>query len=316
VAWIAVVGMSGCASRTELLIGVITDLKAPDALDTVQLTVTRTRDGFVEASVPWTLSGEVDQPFNLPGSYGLSADHGGETLQLDLLGFKGSAQLVARTSILSVVDGQTLFYRMALTAGCASLGDCGSGMTCVEGTCKDVHVDATTFPSFSGELVDELTCNSGVTYLDTDTGTPMTLSSDAAACPNNLCTEGTCYVPPQPSSNACRTSGLYTMTFNCTGECAPGIPGSSQSVLVDQTPGVFQFGFGSGQPACTSDTFLAGDACTEAITCPIDMPGGSDAAIGMVTGDLDWDASGTSATGTLMFTCSTQFSCNVTLAPG
>jgi hypothetical protein len=190
--------LAGCRSRTELMIGVATDIRAPDVLDEVQLSVTRTSDGFTEELVSWQITGQLDQPFNLPGSYGVYAPDGNPiTVQLDLTGNKNGAPVVTRRAILGLVDGQTLFYRLGLTAGCQTMQDCGSpNMSCIEGTCKDVHLDSSTFPAFTTDLVTTLTCDSGVNYIDTSTGSPMTRSADAPSCPPGQCSEGTCLAPP------------------------------------------------------------------------------------------------------------------------
>lgn len=192
---------AACQQRTEVLVGIVTDLKAPDAFDSVQYTVTRTSDGFVEQSNNFPISGLVDVPLNLPGSFGETSDlDTPPTIQIDVQGVKGASTVVVdRTAILTLVPGQTLFFRMGLTAGCAAKGDCGPTMSCIEGVCRDQHVDNTTLPSFDGTFVDNLTCDSGIAYIDTDTDTPMTFTGDASDCPSNQCTEGTCYLPPMTS---------------------------------------------------------------------------------------------------------------------
>jgi hypothetical protein len=196
----------GCAQpRTELMIGVVTDLKAPDALDSAQLIVTRTKDGFVEQQVDWSISGIRDIPNNLPGSYGIYSDGEETQLQIELNGFKGNNLVVSRKAVLNLVSDKTLFFRMGLTAGCVAKDDCTPNQTCVEGVCQDVHVNPLQLPDYTTDLVTEVTCTSGASYIDTSTGAPMPQSDDADMCPANLCVEGTCLKPPPPPDPTPRT---------------------------------------------------------------------------------------------------------------
>src|SRR5262249_30891470 len=91
-------------------------------------------------------------------------------------------------------------FRMGLTAGCSTKTDCTGDQTCVEGTCQSIEIDQHQLPEFTEDLVTELTCTSGATYIDTATGAPMRVSEDAGACPRNLCHEGTCLKPPPNGS--------------------------------------------------------------------------------------------------------------------
>jgi hypothetical protein len=195
----AVAIAGGCQQRTELVIGIVTDLQAPNELDLVELVVDDGTTGVPLLDEQFTISGRVDVPSNLPGSYGLLGDGQNDELTLDLRGFAGSALVVERTSIVSLVADQTLFYRMALASLCDAsipgslMMDCGSGQTCQEGTCVGNQFDAKTFPAFETELVDNLTCDSGTAYIDTDSNAPMT--TIGSGCGSGACHEGTCYKP-------------------------------------------------------------------------------------------------------------------------
>lgn len=205
----------GCAQpRTELMVGVVTDLKAPDVIDNVQLIVTRTSDGFPEVQATWDITGIRDQPFNLPGSYGIYSDGAETQLSFELDGLKGTDVLVTRKAILNLVSEKTLFFRMGLTAGCVAKTDCTPNQSCVEGVCQDVNVDSRQFPDFTDDLVNEVTCVSGAQYIDTSTGAPMPQSDDATMCPANLCVEGTCLKPPPPADPTPRTvTGTQFTTY-------------------------------------------------------------------------------------------------------
>jgi hypothetical protein len=207
------------------MIGLATDIRAPDLLDSVQLNVTRMRDGFPEEQLPpWTISGLPDQPFNLPGSYGVYSPDGSEVkVQLDLVGLKDDSPVVTRSAILSLVNGKTLFVRLGLVTGCMNRSDCGSDQTCVEGRCSSRVIDQLMLPDYDERLVTELTCNSGTAFINTADGSPMPLSDDAASCPAGLCSEGTCLKPDpsmptpdggdQPDLGPTSVQGTNVLTF-------------------------------------------------------------------------------------------------------
>jgi hypothetical protein len=308
---VAAFALLACQSRTEVLLGVVTDLRAPTALDHVKLLVSRADTGVVELQQDWDITGIPDRVFNLPGSYGISSDNGDVAIEADLLGSLGGNVTVERTAILSLVDGQTLFYRMGLSTSCSTLGSnsCGSGMTCIEGVCKDPHADSTTFPAFDPSLVDTLTCNSGTAYIDTDTGTPMTFSANAAQCPSGMCSEGTCYNPPQPKSGGCVIPQLYNVTFGCSSNCnMPIYPGMTTSLSVTDGQGDANYvanpsdGFDG---TCTSTATAGSAGCTSMFSCTI-----STGANGQASGTILWN--GANARGSAVYTLSSPESCTST----
>lgn len=243
--------LAGCeTSRTQMMIGVVTDVKAPNVLDGAQLTVTRAKDGFVEQQVQWDISGVPNMPFNLPGSYGIYSD--GEEIQLDIVltGTKNGSKVVDRRAVLNLVEGKTLFFRMSLTAGCIGRDDCLATQSCVEGVCRDVNTNARQLPDFTDELVGQLTCNSGTVFIDTATSAPLPFSADADQCPGNLCLEGTCLNPPPDEEGTRVVAGTQFKTFVQTGkttnvptDLAPLVP----QVLVPQIDGTFRMIDGLGR---------------------------------------------------------------------
>ena len=63
----------GCTrGRSEVLLGMLTDLPAPTTLDRVQLIVQQ--QGVQIVQQDWDLSGLPSQPFNLPGSFGIISE--------------------------------------------------------------------------------------------------------------------------------------------------------------------------------------------------------------------------------------------------
>ena len=188
--------LSACTSpRTELIVGIATDLRATNELDSVHLTLSVEDVPFHEED--WTITGNAGAPFNLPGSFGIFRDGDHDRVQIKLTGLRDGAPVVVREAVLGFIDGKTSFYRMGLTSTCMA-NTCPSGQTCVEGVCKARELDPTMFPTFADDLVTTLSCSTPGTpaYLDTASGQAMPLAADAAACPGSLCSEGTCLVPP------------------------------------------------------------------------------------------------------------------------
>ncbi|MBA3393978.1 MAG: hypothetical protein H0T89_15125 [Deltaproteobacteria bacterium] len=212
VALASVALVTGCEQpRTELMIGIATDIRAPNLIDGAELLVTRARDGFIEQQVSWVITGVPNQPVNLPGSYGIYSD--GEEIKLDIVltGLKGATPVVTRRAVLNLVEGKTLFFRMGLTAGCIDKDDCLATQSCTEGVCRDVEINADQLPDFKPELITELSCASGTNYIDTATGVSLPLTEGAEECPVGLCLEGTCLKPP-PEQTGTRTVTGYQFT--------------------------------------------------------------------------------------------------------
>jgi hypothetical protein len=258
--WIALLGiaLAGCQARTELIFGVATDIKTPTVLDAAQLQITRTKDGYVEQLVSWDVTGVPNKPFNLPGSYGVYSD--GDEIQVEALltGFRGSQTIVTRRAVLNLVQGQTLFYRLGLTAGCIDKTDCTAAESCVEGLCKDASIDSQRLPLFTPDLVTRLTCDSGVAYVDTATGMPMPLSADSNACPPELCSEGTCLKPP-PDAAVRSIVGSQLTTFvlpSSTTDVPTDFSSNAPVVLVPDGTGGYTTIPGVGT---TSGTFTIND---------------------------------------------------------
>src|SRR5258706_3595144 len=135
--------LGGCASRTEIVLGAATDLKARNQLDEVRLVVSRGGVPILQPK-PWRLSDVPAGVYELPGSFGLYSPDGSEVrLDVKLEGFKDNLSIVERTSIFSTVAAQTLFTRLTLVSDCnASDGPgCPAGQGCVEGVCRDEKVD-------------------------------------------------------------------------------------------------------------------------------------------------------------------------------
>jgi hypothetical protein len=184
--------VAGCSHpRTELVIGLMTDLSATDMIDTV--TLRAERSGVPVFTQTWLISGVVDEPEALPGSFGVFSADGSEplvTLTATAYANKGTQPVVTRTTVTSLVHEQTLFLRMALVGGCTTMS-CPAGATCVEGVCKAQAIDAHRFPVYRTNMEKNLACASGPKYRDTSTKQLMAVVGDCAS--NEDCVEGTCY---------------------------------------------------------------------------------------------------------------------------
>lgn len=214
-------------SRTELIIGVATDLQATGQLDGVELVVKRADNGTVIAMENFPISGQAGMPNNLPGSYGIFSDGEETKLDITLTGMKAGTKVVARRAVLNLVSGKTIFYRFGLASACMTKTDCVGGQDCAEGQCVSTAINAKRFPDFNETIVETVTCNGVTTYRDTTTNMPMPSSANAAQCPANLCREGTCINPLETCSvqsavNHCRAA-LGACNKGCmTNDCGVG----------------------------------------------------------------------------------------------
>jgi hypothetical protein len=205
--------LAGCA-RTEIMIGLITDIHAPETLNRVEMDVAR--DGVVIIHYPWDVPGIAGQDFALPGSFGInSSDGSASQVEITVGGFKNGTQIVERHATVSLVSGKTLFMRMALVVSCISRSDCAADQTCVEGTCVSRMIDEKTLPDFRAERVTTVECASGSTFVDTASGQPVPMASDATPCPSGKCHEGTCYQPP-PSSSGGTRGDICSQSGSCS----------------------------------------------------------------------------------------------------
>ncbi len=181
---------AGCQPRTEVVIGLLSDLKIPDGLDAVALDARRDDVPVVQPIWP------RDAPLILPGSFGLYSPDGSATdLTVIVTGFHQNHMLMTRTAQVTLIPGRTLFMRMALASACASVASCKSDETCIDGACAPLDVDARTLPDFTPDLVDAIACASGPSWVNGASGEPLPVGS---GCPSGgVCREGACYLAPQ-----------------------------------------------------------------------------------------------------------------------
>lgn len=187
--------LSACTGRTELMVGVVTELKAPDLLDEIRLEVDNNLVPVNLGTTDWAIGNGQVGTFVLPGSYGLNSSDGSEPpVQITLTGLKKGNKVVVRSARTSLVTGKTLFMRMGLVVGCMGNFSCPDGQSCIEGSCRDNTVDVHTLPEYRAELVDHITCASGEAFLNTKDNSALPSLGDMQCA--GACVEGTCYNPP------------------------------------------------------------------------------------------------------------------------
>src|SRR5580765_8417384 len=110
----------GCSDRTEIVVGVATDLKARGQIDLV--TFVGSRNGVPIVQQQWDLSDKPAGHYELPGSFGLYSPDGTEVgIELSVQAFKNQQPVTERDALIHLVHGKTLFMRMGVVADCGSL---------------------------------------------------------------------------------------------------------------------------------------------------------------------------------------------------
>lgn len=188
--------LGGCkqTNRTEIVVGVATDLKAPAPLYQVQVTAYRlpgTNDVIGEQQ--FMISGSIKFEYELPGTYAIYSDQGkADRVRLVLVATDNNQQVVVqRTAVLNLVPGKTLFVRMGVVSACMGKLDCPAGDTCIEGRCAPEEIDSSRLPEYTPGLEKQVACAGSVSFVDTSTNQPLTATG--MACPDNgWCQDGVC----------------------------------------------------------------------------------------------------------------------------
>jgi hypothetical protein len=194
----------GCKKSSQLVVGVITNLKVKGELSNVQMTVAR--EGVVFQNYSWDISDQAALNFVLPGSINLFSEDGGSPrTEIEIKGYRGPTgalqERVTRRAVIQLQPEQDLFYRMSLVLSCtvgspSATESCPVGFACVEGYCKEETVDAATLTAFSTGRDKVVECNSGSAFIDSatcSTGTCAELPIMGSCAPDEFCTEGACY---------------------------------------------------------------------------------------------------------------------------
>ena len=186
---------SGCAQRTEVVVGVATDLQTPSLIDVVRMTLTDDTGGLL-VEREWPLGQSAGQ-FALPASFGVGPTSStsftvhveGVANNPGNVGGSGTV-VVSRHARLGFVDGKTLFVRLLLATACAGdpAASCPAGTWCAEGVCRPIDISASTLPDYHAG--DELGAQCGAAT----TATAFHLAPPASAtCANGAaCLEAVC----------------------------------------------------------------------------------------------------------------------------
>lgn len=196
IAGVAFFSPPGCKekSRTEILVGIATDLSAPTPLANVHLEAVRLPDKTVLGEQTLPISGRIDNIYELPGTYALYSDNGSpDRIQVTLTAYDGAANIVVvRTAVLSLVPEKTLFVRLGVVSACVvGKTDCPQGDTCIEGRCAPPEIDSSRLPKYVAGMETKVSCAGTVNFVDTSTKQPLTLTG--TVCPDKgVCQEGIC----------------------------------------------------------------------------------------------------------------------------
>jgi len=198
-ALVCLLGLGACAEkkRTEIVVGLATDLSAPAPLYRVDLQVTRLSDQrTLGQGTSYPISGVSNTVYELPGTYGIYSEAGTPDRVRVLLTAKDDQlrTLVVRSAVFNLVREKTLFVRLGVISACQNLTDCGGGMTCVEGRCTSEEIDSSRLPNYRPGLESTVECASSVTFVDTST--KMQLMQTGTSCASGTCAEGVCLAPP------------------------------------------------------------------------------------------------------------------------
>lgn len=225
-------GGAGClGERTELVIGMATDLVAPDEIDAIHLEVART--GAPTLIRDWAISGFADEPFNLPASFAIYPrdDDDEPTVHITLSGRLAGKEIVQRRATLKLIAHRALFLRMALVSRCRRKPDpadpvCPQEETCIEGVCTPERIDADLLPRyrdspFPRERAAE--CRGRAELIDTATRQPLFEINPEDCSDGERCIESICY-PTAPHCNDDEFNGDET-ALDCGGPSCRGCLG-------------------------------------------------------------------------------------------
>jgi hypothetical protein len=223
-------GICYLRAPNEVMVGVATDLSVPDQLDRASLVVRRA--GQVVGSRQWRLVSDTREADRLPAVFRLSTMDGSEpTVEVEVTGYRGSAERVRRTAVLQLVNSrpelnalpQTNFVRLALVEDCLNQFGCPGGQTCIEGQCKVATVDPVRLLPYRPQREKEVECPSGTQLIDTSTGA-LLQATGRESCNAKECIESLCYRNNQPLCEDGRQDGSET-DVDCGGPDCPRCDG-------------------------------------------------------------------------------------------
>ena len=210
-ALLCAIWLPACASRTEVVVGLATDLTTPRDIDVVDLVVLDRVHGR-QVQHRWQLA-KGQNLSKLPASFGLvPMGDATQEFEVRLSGSrilsddgKGNLKLerhVERRARLSFVQGKTLFLRMALMNSCYDRleGACPADQWCVEGRCAPIAVSGSSLPPYVPGAESNAACGSAAASLG--------LGGAAGACPDGeTCVEASCIASAPPTTSLMDLAG-------------------------------------------------------------------------------------------------------------
>lgn len=189
---------AGCGkNRTEIVLGLATDLEAPDPLATVDLEIRRLPDDVTVGAANLPISGRPGEKYELPRTYRVHSEDGSADAFRVILSARDGrgARLIVRTAVMKLVPERQLFVRLGMVAACRDKFDCATGDTCVDGGCQSEQIDSTRLPDYSAGLEKQVSCAGSATYLNTGSKEPLPVAGTTCA-PGRVCEEGVCLLAP------------------------------------------------------------------------------------------------------------------------
>ena len=260
----ALVAGAGCSQkkRTEVIVGLATDLDAPLPLSKISLQAF-VQDGAlpIGSAEIRNISGDPANPYEIPGTYGVYSEAGtDDRVKVKLVAVDDAGQtLVVRTAVFNLVHEKTLFVRLGLVSACVNRTDCdeNDNQTCVDGRCVSNYIESATLPEYHAGDETKLTCASAVNFVDTSTKQPLMTST--TPCASGMCSEGVCLVPPVGGFGG---AGGSPVTGGQGGAGGGGIGGGGGSLALGGQGGAAGGGGSGPPPQLTSLTPSSGTAGT------------------------------------------------------
>lgn len=163
----------GCASRTEVIIAVETDIAT---IDRVTITVASPTGAMQTSSGTFGTGGAgIARTLGVTWSSGPLGP-----FVATATGFRTGAPVIARTAVFEFVQGETRILHIDLLAACQGVV-CGSGQTCGDsGTCRPQLVSAGELDPYSGSITSHDAASSPADGGGTDASSAADTGHDAA----------------------------------------------------------------------------------------------------------------------------------------
>ena len=198
----------GCnKSRTEVIIGLATDLIAPTPLSSVDMRIYDldgpSPSGTVISDQSFQISGVRDQAYELPGTFAVySASGSADRFRAVLTATeKSGATLVVRSAVMNLIPEKTLFVRLGTVSACQGMTDqCNDGESCIAGHCATEDVDSARLPEYTSGMEGQVACFDGTNFVDTSTKVPLTITG--TSCGDGTCVDGVCLAPAKTDGGA------------------------------------------------------------------------------------------------------------------